>query len=85
MPRVYLCYHWISDVISGAVIGVALMLVLPRIIGATRLADQIVHFSAMHPPVFYAMAWLLTLELAVLFSDLRRFLLDAAHLAKALI
>jgi undecaprenyl-diphosphatase len=84
LPRVYLGYHWTSDVIAGAVIGIALMLVLCRLIGATGLPDQVLRFGATHPPVFYAIAWLLTLEVAMLFADLRHFLLDAAHLAKAL-
>lgn len=85
LPRLYLGYHWTSDVIAGAVIGVALMLVLCRVIGATGLPDRVVRFSATHPPAFYAVAWLLTLELAVLFGDLRAFLLDAAHIARALV
>ncbi len=85
LPRVYLGYHWTSDVIAGAVIGIALMLVLCRLIGATGFPDQVLRLSATHPPVFYAIAWLLTLEVAVLFADLRHFLLDAAHLARALV
>jgi undecaprenyl-diphosphatase len=85
LPRLYLGYHWTSDVIAGAVVGVALMLVLCRLIGATGLPDQVLRLSAAHPPVFYAIAWLLTLEVAVLFADLRHFLLDAAHLARALV
>jgi hypothetical protein len=72
-------------VIAGAVIGVALMLVLCRLIGATGLLDRVLRFSATRPPMFYAIAWLLTLEVAVLFADLRNFLLDTAHVARALV
>jgi hypothetical protein len=61
------------------------MLVLCRLIGATGLPDRVLRLSATHPPVFYAIAWLLALEVAVLFVDLRHFLLDAAHLARALV
>jgi len=85
LPRLYLGYHWTSDVIAGAAIGIALMLVLCRLIGATGLPDKVLRFSATHPPVFYAIAWLLTLEVAVLFADLRHFLLDTAHIARALV
>lgn len=85
LPRLYLGYHWTSDVIAGAAIGVALMLVLCRLIGATGLPAHLLRLSATHPPAFYAIARLLTLEVAVLFVDLRYFLLDAAHLARALV
>jgi undecaprenyl-diphosphatase len=85
LPRVYLGYHWTSDVLAGAVIGIAMMLVLCRLIGATALPDQVLRFSKAHRSAFYAIAWLLALEVALLFADLRHFLLDAAHLARALV
>lgn len=85
LPRVYLGYHWTSDVLAGAVIGIAMMLVLCRLIGATALPDQVLRFGKAHPSAFYAIAWLLALEVALLFADLRHFLLDAAHLARALV
>jgi undecaprenyl-diphosphatase len=85
LPRVYLGYHWTSDVIAGAVIGIVLMLVLCRLIGATGLPDRVLRFGIAHPPVFYAIAWLLALEVALLFADLRHFMLDAAHIARALV
>jgi undecaprenyl-diphosphatase len=85
LPRLYLGYHWTSDLIGGAVIGVALMLVLCRLIGVTGLPDRVLRFNVKHPPAFYAVAWLFVLELAVLYSDLRAFLLDTARLAGALI
>jgi undecaprenyl-diphosphatase len=85
LPLLYLGYHWASDVVAGAVFGVALMLLLRRLIGAAGLPDRVVRFSATNPPAFYAVAWLFALQFALLFGDVRAFFLDAASLARALL
>ena len=85
LPLLYLGDHWPSDIVAGAVVGVALMLLLCRLIGATGLPDRVVRFSATHPPAFYAIAWLFALQFALLFGDVRAFFLDAASLARALL
>jgi undecaprenyl-diphosphatase len=85
LPLIYLGFHWASDVVAGAVFGVALILLLRRPIGATGLPDRVVRFSATHPPAFYAIAWLFALQFALLFGDVREFLLDAASLARVLL
>ncbi len=85
LPLLYLGYHWPSDVVAGAVVGVALMLLLCRLIGATGLPDRVVRFSATHPPAFYAIAWLFALEIAVRFGEVQAFFLDAARLARTLL
>jgi len=85
LPLLYLGDHWASDIVTGAVVGVALMFLLSRLIGATGLPDQVVSFSATHPPAFYAIAWLVALEIAVRFGDVEAFFSDAARLARALL
>lgn len=85
LPLLYRGDHWPSDIVAGAVVGVALMLVLCRLIGATGVPDRVVRFSATHPPVFYAIAWLFTFEIAEMFGDVQAYFRDAARLVRALL
>jgi undecaprenyl-diphosphatase len=84
-PLLYRGDHWPSDIVAGAVIGVALMMLLCRLVGATGLPDRVVRFSTTHPSAFYAIAWLYALEIAELFGDVQAYLRDAARLARALL
>ncbi|SKA37896.1 undecaprenyl-diphosphatase [Enhydrobacter aerosaccus] len=85
LPRVYLGYHFPSDVLAGAGLGILLMLVLCPLIAATRMPDRVLAFKAAHPAAFYALAFVVTLELAILFYDVRHFVLDAVRLGKMLV
>ena len=83
LPLLHFGYHWPSDIVAGAVVGVALMLLLCRLLSATRLPDRVVRFSATHSPAFYAIAWLVALEIAVRFDAVQAFCLGAARIARA--
>ncbi|HEY4169189.1 MAG TPA: phosphatase PAP2 family protein [Reyranella sp.] len=84
LPLLYRGDHWPSDIIAGAAVGVALMLLLCRFVGGTALPDRVLAFSQRHPPAFYAIAWLLALEIALFFRDIKTWLADAAGLARGL-
>ena len=84
LPLLYLGYHWPSDIVAGAVVGVAFMLLLCRLIGTTGVPDRVIRFSDTHSPAFYAIAWLFTVEFALLFGEVRALFADAARLARAL-
>jgi undecaprenyl-diphosphatase len=83
LPLLFLGYHWPSDIVAGAAVGVALMLLLCRLISATSMPDLAVRFSVTHPSAFYAIAWLVTLEIAARFDAFQAFCLDAVGLARA--
>ena len=85
LPLLHLGYHWPSDIFAGAVVGVALMLLLCRRIGDTGLPDRVVRFSATHPPAFYAIAWLVALEIAARFGDVEAFVPTPHGLTRALL
>ncbi|MBS0525640.1 MAG: phosphatase PAP2 family protein [Proteobacteria bacterium] len=85
LPLVYLGYHWPSDIAAGAVVGIVLMLLLCRPIGATGLPDRLVHFSETHAPTFYALGWLVAFETAVMFDDVKAFSVHAVRLARVLL
>lgn len=84
-PLLYRGDHWASDILAGAVVGITVMLVLCRLIGATGLPDWVLHLSETHPPLFYTIAWLFALEIAEVFFDVQLYLRDAARLARALL
>lgn len=85
LPLLYRGEHWPTDLVAGAVVGVALMVLLCRLIGATRLPDRTLRFSATHPTIFYTGAWLLALETAELFENVQAYFKDAANLARLLL
>lgn len=85
LPRVYLGYHYPSDVASGAVLGIVLMLVLRAATIRTPLPARIVRWAASHPGPFCAVALLFALELANLFKDVRDFGLATARFVELLV
>ncbi|MBN9088030.1 MAG: phosphatase PAP2 family protein [Reyranella sp.] len=82
LPRIYLAYHYPSDIVGGAVAGVGLMLLLEPPLLRSGLPDRIAKLAEGRPALFYASAFAISFELAVLFADARHFAVDAAQLGK---
>ena len=71
LPRVYLGLHYLSDVTAGAALGVGLVFMLGHF-GPRTLAHRGVAWSARRPGLAYALAFLMSFEVATLFEDIRQ-------------
>ncbi len=69
LPRIYLGLHYASDIIGGAVLGIAATLVFRRL--PDWIVEPVCRFEARRPGPFYATAFLFTFEFAGLFWESR--------------
>jgi membrane-associated phospholipid phosphatase len=82
-PRIYLGYHYVSDVVVGAAIGVVVVWGLLRAEWLqSAVSSRVVAFADLRPDVFYAAAFLITFEMAVIFWDVRELGHRVVHVAK---
>lgn len=72
LPRVYLGYHYPTDILAGAAIGVAITWALTRDPVRRRIAGPILHWARRSPGPVYMLAFLLCFELITQFDDLLR-------------
>lgn len=83
LPRLYIGVHHLSDVVGGAVIGVAIVWTLLKTEWMRSLfGDPVVRFEQARPDWFYAIAFLVSFELADLFADVRNVGHAALHIAR---
>lgn len=80
LPRVYLGYHYATDILAGAVVGIVTMHLTFAILRPQLLARPLLRWEARHATSFYCLAFLATLELAVLFQDVRQLASDSLGL-----
>ncbi|WP_448191586.1 phosphatase PAP2 family protein [Azospirillum sp. sgz301742] len=74
LPRVYLGLHFPTDILAGAVVGVAVMAVVLRMPLPAALPIWLTRLQSAQPGLLYSAAFVVTLQMATLFEDSRRLL-----------
>jgi membrane-associated phospholipid phosphatase len=79
LPRVYLGIHYPSDILAGALLGIAATWAAVKALGARdgalgrRVMAAVSALEARRPGLFYAAAFAASFEVALLFDDVRAF------------
>ena len=82
-PRVYLGYHYPTDILAGAFLGASITFIFNRSRFIKKvISKKIIPFSEAYQPYFYAMLFVITFEIADLFAGSRNLLSFLYHLFK---
>ncbi|HJS86573.1 MAG TPA: phosphatase PAP2 family protein [Acetobacteraceae bacterium] len=79
LPRIYLGIHYPSDILVGALLGIAVVWATLRILEAPdgalgrRILASVSGTEVQRPGLFYATAFVASFEMAMLFDDVRAF------------
>jgi hypothetical protein len=80
LPRMYLGEHYLSDIVVGAAIGIAVVKAsLKSGWLHQNIASPVLRFMDAKPHVFYAAAFLVFFEMAVVFGDVRTAMQQLIH------
>ena len=74
IPRIYLGYHYPSDIVAGALIGLLIALIMSRDEIRISLSRRLLIWSERYPGPFYGAFFLLTCEVAAVFENARQIL-----------
>jgi len=71
LPRLYLGFHYASDLIGGALIGAAVALIYLHL-PVQRFSQAVVRFAKRSPALFHAAGFVFTYEISSLMSNIRQ-------------
>jgi hypothetical protein len=84
IPRIYLGYHYPSDIVAGALIGFLIARIMGRNEIRTSLSSRFLVWSQCYPGAFYCAFFLLTCEVAAVFENTRQIVVAAWKLSRNL-
>lgn len=73
LPRIYVGLHYPSDILVGAIIGVAIIMICSAPFFVAKVSRPIFTLSATKPGLFYAGLFLITYQIADMFMSIRAF------------
>ena len=82
LPRVYVGWHYPSDIVGGALIGATTVWLAQRAAVRERLAPAVLRWGRAHPQAFHAAFFLLGYQVATLMDDARVLASLALHLLR---
>ena len=84
-PRMYLGFHYPTDIICGGLIGLAIGWTANQSIICNKISKPILKWSEKAPSLFYALFFLITYQIADLFNSSRLFFHFCSELLKHII
>ncbi|MDE2228214.1 MAG: phosphatase PAP2 family protein [Alphaproteobacteria bacterium] len=85
LPRLYLGYHYASDIVAGAILGLVMMAAIQHYLRNWKLVEGVVQWETGHRAAFYGLAFFVTYETTILFYDVRELVTDSMHVVKAVL
>jgi undecaprenyl-diphosphatase len=82
IPRVYVGYHFPSDMVGGALIGIFTIWLAHAGWTVKRAAEPLVRWSKRHPPSFYAAFFIASYIVATFFMDIRTILQELLKIGR---